>query len=1008
MRSRFNGIGGDRDAGDSLLTARKASSCLAVQLCAALLLCLAAAARGPERPQWNLSTADTRVTIAVADDRPVLRHLQAAHEQHDWIKADAPVQLMSKVWLDGREVATKWAFTRASSDRHAGTLTLEFTNAQPRLLLRSVWRARPGHGPVEHRMELVNNSGERVTVSHQDSLSLAALRPSGPARVWWIKRGGGNASTQGGTFTEPLTPQLSLNLVSNCEDGASPVPWLAVQVGSPREISPEAPALVMSRGISRGESHGLYVGWEFSGLGRISAGALDGGAALEIRVGNQPDFKTDVEPGETFLVPPAFVGCYTGNIDDGSYTLHRWVIEKLRPPMPKGVADPTLAYNLYLDAGGANAKEADVLRSAAFCRDLGFETFMPDAMWFPECGDWRWDPKRFPRGIAPIEDFVHRSGMKLALWCAWSNGGISQHPDALSVRGPVGHPDWFNAEFKPDWKPGPFYGGQICLGSREAKEWAIRKTQWLVGQHRLDYLKHDIGPIVTQCNKTSHRHRYGADASYWAALGYYEVQEKLRRAFPQLVLENCSGGGHIKDYGAMARTHYVVTTDTLSNLPDRQSIYDSTFALPPLVLQAYTYEREYKVPGDDPGSFLWRSAMMGAWQIDPTNTRIWTDEERESAKRSAAIYKEWIRPLLRDVKVHHILPRPDGKHWDGMFYWSASAKRGTLYIFRPDASEDEKTIKLKGLDAAKRYRLWCEDGSMKPGVRTGAELMQHGLTLRLPDRYTSDLIYVQEAALPLPKGFAAPGKFHLQPPQTGSDAFNASAKLSWTASARARSYRVAVAESADFSRTLREQTVLGTSVTLTSLPAGRTFSWRVEAIAWGGRRWNDGGAGTLTTPKSKDLSGVLFVSDLPWVRATAGADNPVRRDTNYYGGTIRVGGRACPKGVWTHAFDDATPADVVVDISELGVTIFAADAGVENATGNGTVQLQVLADGTLRAESPVLKQGEVHRFRVNVAGAKQITLRVLDGGDGYSCDHAAWGLARFIRAGATDLLENEH
>jgi hypothetical protein len=85
-------------------------------------------------------------------------------------------------------------------------------------------------------------------------------------------------------------------------------------------------------------------------LGRISAKALDGGAALDPRVGNEPNFKTDLEPRETFLVPSAFVGCYRGDIDDGSYTLHRWVIEKFRPSVPKGHADPTLAYNLYLDA----------------------------------------------------------------------------------------------------------------------------------------------------------------------------------------------------------------------------------------------------------------------------------------------------------------------------------------------------------------------------------------------------------------------------------------------------------------------------------------------------------------------------------------------------------------------------------------------------------------------------------------------------------------------------------
>jgi len=126
---------------------------------------------------------------------------------------------------------------------------------------------------------------------------------------------------KGGTFVEPLGPTLDLNLVSNCEDGSSRSP------GSPL---PQV-----------GESRGLYVGWEFSGLGRVSARALESGAALDLRVGNLPDFKTDVEPGETFLAPPAFVGCYTGDLDDGSYTLHRWVIEKLRPPVPRGFADPT-------------------------------------------------------------------------------------------------------------------------------------------------------------------------------------------------------------------------------------------------------------------------------------------------------------------------------------------------------------------------------------------------------------------------------------------------------------------------------------------------------------------------------------------------------------------------------------------------------------------------------------------------------------------------------------------
>lgn len=950
-------------------------------------ICFAAAAVGTrveaQENRWDLSTDDTQITVVVSNNQMVVDRLTYRPVGHNWIDKTAPVPLMTKVWVGQREFRTQWTFQRAGLDKRMGKLIITFTNAHPELALRSVWRARPGHGPVEHWIEIANLSGQRVTVSHQDSLSLAQLRPGGQAKVWWIRRGGGNASAQGGTFAEPLAAQMNLVLTSNCEDGSSPVPWMAVQVGSER---------------------GLYVGWEFSGLGRIQVRTQETADSLELSVGNNTDFRTDVEPGHTFVVPPAFVGCYSGDMDEGSYCLHRFVLEKLRPTVPKDVPDPTLAYNLYLDAGGANALEADVLRCARFCRELGFETFMPDAMWFPETGDWRWDPKRFPNGIEPIEEFVHHHGMKMALWCAWTNGGVSAHPDALSVCGPSGHPDWFRADYGADWKPGPFYGAQLCLACAEAKEWAMGETQRLVSHYRLDYLKHDIGPIVTTCNKSTHRHRYGVDVSYWAAMGYYEVQEELRKSFPRLLLENCSGGGHIKDFGVVQRTHYTVTTDTLSNLPDRQSLYDSTFALPPAVLQAYTYDNVYPVKGDNPGSFLWRSAMMGAWQIDPTDTGKWTEEERESAKRAVEIYKRWIRPMLHDVKVHHVLPRPDGIHWDGMFYWSPPLKRGTLFIFRPAAKEDRKAVQLKGLAKHKEYWVWSEDGSVRTGLRTGTQLTDEGLAISLPHEYASDLIYLQDASVGRPKGLEPPGPFRLGKARTTSDPFTAFAELTWEPSSHARSYRVLVAESPDFQTALADVTVVCLVATLTKLPPGRRLYWKVEAVSWGGKRWNTGGAGVFTTPLLKKMAGITFASDIQWVKATAGADNSVHRDRNYYGRDITIAGKQYAKGVWTHTFNDATPSDVIVDVSSRSFATFAADVGIEEAAGGGSVEFQVLVDGEVEARSPIMRLGAMHPLRVEIGGAKQVTLRVLNGGDGYTCDHAAWGFARFIEAGAKDPL----
>ncbi len=940
-------------------------------------------AAAPAPGSWDLSTADTAVTITASEGRIILRALRNAAGGHDWARGGASFPLLEKAWVGGKEIEVHWDFRGASVDRPTAAVVLTFDCPRPELELRSIWRARPGAGPVEHRVEIVNRSREEVVLAHQESLSLGGLSAGGPAQVRWIRRGGGNASDQGGTFTDPLARGLLRTLVSDCEDGSSPVPWLSVATPG------------------RG---GLYFGWEFSGLGRVEVRGAEGGDLFDVRVGNLPGFKTTVMPGETFHVPAAFVGAHEGDAEEGSYRLHRFILEKLRPPPPRGVPDPILAYNLYLDAGGNRAREEDVLRSARFCRSLGFEAFMPDAMWFPEVGDWRWDPARFPRGVRPIEEFVHSSGMAMALWCAWTNGGLSADPGALSVRGPVGHPEWFNGDFGPQWRPAEFSGGRICLGSPGARDWAIETTRRLVSSYRLDYLKHDIGPITNSCQKTGHRHGHGVDASYWAARGYYEVMDRLRESFPGLLLENCSGGGHIKDFGVIQRSHYTVTTDTLSNLPDRQSLYDSTFAFPPLILQAYTYDNYYPVPGDRPNTYLWRSAMMGAWQIDPTDTARWSEEEAESARRSAAMYKEWIRPLLADLKVHHVLPRPDGVSWDGLFYYGPSLGRGMLFVFRPDSKDPSRTVRLAGLEPGRRYRIWCEDGSIAPGTRTGGELLGAGLTVRLPERYSSDLISIEEEDPARPRSLEPPGEFLRREPAVKGDGFEAEAALSWEPSAGARSYRVAVSPDPDFREVLLERTVLLTSLALAGLPPGREFHFQVRANSHGGSRPASGGPSSFRTPEKKELRGISFASDLPWARWSAGAGNSVHRDTNYHGKTLAIAGKRYPKGLWTHSFDDGSPADVVIDIAGKGFSAFAADAGVEDSAGGGSLQFEVLVDGASRARSPVLRRGAVHRFRVDVGGAKEITLRALNGGDGYTCDHAAWGFARFIALGAEDPL----
>lgn len=927
-------------------------------------------------PRWNLATDDTRATIGVRDDRPLVEELGAVGETHKWCVGSS-VPLIDRIWLDGREVPVRWRFDHA--DQTAPNLVLHFQSESPPLELRDIWRARKGRGPIEHWIEIANRTKQSITIPQQESLSLDGINPGGAANVWWIRRGASNAMTQGGVFQEPVKPGMSLNLVSDHHDGASPVPWLAVQVGSER---------------------GLYLGWEFSSLGRLEAQTsnINNQPSIIIRMGLMPNFKTDIHPGETLTIPAAFVGCYRGDIDEGSQSLHRFVMEKLRANPPKSFPDPTTVCGIYLDAGGDHATEATLLPTIAFGKDLGLDTFLADAMWFPGCGDWRWDPARFPNGPKPIDQAIHRGGMKFGLWCAWDNGGISSDPGALSVRGPVGHPDWFRENLPPNWQPGPFYGVTACMGSPEAKAWAMKKTQSIVADAHVDMLKTDVHPMINQCVQTNHRHTHGTDVGYWSTLGVYEVWDELRRKNPNLVLENCSGASHIKDFGVIQRCAYTATTDTLSNLPDRAGIWDSTFVLPPSALMTYTYERGYGAPGDDPGTYLFRSAMMTAWDLAPTDSKDWTAEEKAAARASTKVYREWIRPILQDCKVHHVLPRPDGKHWDGMFFWSQKLRKGTLFIFRPDSDDAMQVVKLAGLDPKKEFLVWSSDGSIPSTEFSGRELMD-GINVQLIERYSSDLIFVEDATLPRPVGWGEPGTFHLNRPVSGSDYFGTSTTLTWSRSQGATCYEVFVlSEHVDRPDEFTFKIVYEPSFTAENLVGGKTAQWEVRAVGPGGRR--SSGKARFLTGQPKPWPGV-FLSDQPWLKAEAGSGS-VHVNENFAGNHLSLGGKVYKKGIWTHSFEDGRPADIVFDIAGKGYGVFASDAGLDDASGGGSIQFQVLLDGKIVAESPVMKPREVHRFRVELGSAKTLTLRVLNGGDGYTSDHAAWGLARLIKIGGID------
>jgi hypothetical protein len=134
-----------------------------------------------------------------------------------------------------------------------------------------------------------------------------------------------------------------------------------------------------------------------------------------------------------------------------------------------------------------------------------------------------------------------------------------------------------------------------------------------------------------------------------------------------------------------------------------------------------------------------------------------------------------------------------------------------------------------------------------------------------------------------------------------------------------------------------------------------------------------------------------------------------KKDTNYAGKPIRLGGVEYAKGILLHPEEskEGNRANVTYPLGgELRqAKRFTAVIGIDDSMGSyklgsAAFAVEVQRGGTwVRAfESAVLKVGDKpQQVSVDITGAEKLRLLTTDGGDGISCDQATWAEARVQR-----------
>jgi hypothetical protein len=642
---------------------RKALVCFGAVLAACLLLPWGARAT-QTTPLPSLSNRDLQLSFRSGPQAPSLVWLGGVPGSIWRNQAEDP--LPASVDVNGVPVPLAWHLKPEQNSVRARRIEFVYESSEPHLRLRWIWEARTDFGPCEHRITIENLSGSELWLPMVDSLRLdwdtAVTRD---LRNFHVEKGADSPSAQG---TRVDTVGEGYRWIGKSSTYAHPVP------GEGREI---IPAEIIFR--ADGAKNGWYAGIEFSGRTRITLERS--GSRLKSTLGLDPEpgpFRTRLVPGGTFETPTAFMGAFTGGPDGAGNQFRPWVRAVLNNPATW--QDPRYPLTVNNSWGsGMHVDEALALRMIGQSKDLGLEMLHLDAGWFRGVGDWYPDAKKFPHGLASVADEAHRQGLRFGIWVDWTQAALSTEPGALNVRDPKVR-DWLVTDLGPEWRPEEFKGQTIDLGLPAAHDYAAKEVKRIVEEYHLDMLEHDGYLVAQGCIREDHPHAppnrstmrvihdwasdfvlasNSTDVSYHTVRAYYDIYEKLRREHPGLLFEICNDGGRMVDFGSAAHGDYFSITDTYDPLSNRRAFYDASHLLPAAMLESYVE----KWPTPRPGNFLYmlRSGMMG-WVTIMQDTTSWSVAQHEAARQAIVLYKQKLRPLIREASLYHVSDRPDGVH----------------------------------------------------------------------------------------------------------------------------------------------------------------------------------------------------------------------------------------------------------------------------------------------------------------------------------------------------------
>ncbi len=517
--------------------------------------------------------------------------------------------------------------------------------------------------------------------------------------------------------------------------------------------------------FDRNSVDGIFVALEWSN-GRITAKRKtinDVRFSFDMDIDNY--FTTRVPAGDTFVFPSTYILPYDGKVDNGSNVFKSWFFNC---KVPQKLRDDEKEPLTQVD------QTSIILDDIA---EIGVESIKWDYGWWtlhgysaPYSYEGSWEVRRGDClaaiasagciNLSEYGDFLKKNGVNLTLYVLFHDtrdldGNIT---DAMNEFNSITHPEWFSARES--------HNKLADLGNVNCVSYLKDAMYNFFANNNVSTWRSDFEPIPADSDKENRHDSNGTDVMYWNTVGFAEIVDYLYDNIEGFRYESCAQGGGMKDFFTATKAVVINCDDSAYYLSLRASFYDSSYVIHPTQLQLPTnidafdtnkmqYFPYVAVPEPEADeSYDFREAMLDmGFRSTFLGVPHWCSWQNDRSylpyyKKYISMYKDKVRLLVRNGELYHILPRPDGKNWDGIMYAdpdSSNDIKGAAFIFKPSVEvADTYNVVFDGLYEDTLYQLNFEDRPEQNCKLTGKELMTNGINVEI--KYIgSEIIWITEA-----------------------------------------------------------------------------------------------------------------------------------------------------------------------------------------------------------------------------------------------------------------------